>query len=327
MNFWQYPCATEKQAYENHLTIKHGEHIDFDNSIINIYVPLPWATYIDRKEFPEAHLRKIKTLLRYYKEIATQGCFKLKIHSVCQHIHWIRILEIANDLGITDLHFSHKDSSSEDKQLALGYGFVLHGWPLIAVNYITPERREGMERKLVKDKKLLASFIGAHMPHYLDDSRLKLFEAAKESGREDVFVDLGNEWHFNKLVYEEQVLNREIASHHIDEHNQKTFRYNSILSDSKFSLCPIGAGPNTLRFWESIAIGSIPVIFSGDLAVFNESKEGRQLLDSVVIWDKNIDLNFFDFLNNFSRDELEKMTKSLITIYQSLETKTCWVFE
>tara|TARA_B110000879_G_C10909636_1_gene407783 strand:+ start:140 stop:508 length:369 start_codon:yes stop_codon:yes gene_type:complete len=121
-----------------------------------------------------------------------------------------------------------------------------------------------------------------------------LFEAAKDYGKEDVFVDLVNEWHFNKVVYEEQVLQKEIESHHIDEHHQRTFRYNAILSDTKFSLCPEGAGPNTLRFWESIAVGSIPVIFSDDLGVFQESELGRAIIDNSVVWEKELSSKLFE---------------------------------
>ncbi|WP_342804833.1 exostosin family protein [Alteromonas sp. M12] len=318
INFWQYPCATEKQAYENHLSIPHGEHIDFSTNEINMYIPLPWATYIDRKAFPHTYLERVKYLIAQYRAIAQQAKLKLNVHSVCQHIHWIRILETAQKIGITNLHLSHKDSKSDAKQLGIGHSFKLHGWPLIAVNYVIQDRSEGMERKSAKDKKLLASFIGAHMPHYLDDSRIKLFEAAKNSGRSDVFVDLGKEWHFNKMVYEEQVLNKEIESHHIDEHNQKTFKYNSILSDSKFSLCPIGAGPNTLRFWESIAVGSIPVIFSDDLAAFSELSFGEELLNNVFLWNEEVDSDLFTTLNNLPADEVAKRSEALINLYSRI---------
>jgi hypothetical protein len=324
LNFWQYPCATEKQAYENHLALKPGEHVS-ESNVVNTYIPLPWATYIDRKDFPYDYLKQVKHLISRYKQLASEQNIELKVHTVCQHIHWVRILDVVNDLGITDVHLSHKDSRSEKTQKEQGQSFRLHGWPLIAVNYVVPERNQGMERKALSDKKLLASFIGAHMPHYLDDSRLQLFEAAKNSGRDDVFVDLGNEWHFNKLVYEEQVLSKEIESHHIDEHNQKTFSYNTILSDSVFSLCPIGAGPNTLRFWESIAVGSIPVVFSDDLAVLNDTEEGQLLLKSIVIWDKDINFDLFDFLYDFTRDELENIRNNLIRTYEKLHRKTGWV--
>ena len=320
LNFWQYPCATEKQAYENHLAIQHGDHIDAETGIIHLYIPLPWATYIDRKDFPESYFLKITAVIRQYKSLAEQANLSLKVHSVCQHIHWQRILENANLLGITDLHISHKDSKSAKKQADLGFNLALHGWSLIAVNYVVPERNQGMERKPIEDKTLLASFIGAHMPHYLDDSRLQLFEAAKSSGRDDVFVDLGNEWHFNKLVYEEQVLSKEIESHHIDEHHQKTFRYNTILSDSVFSLCPLGAGPNTLRLWESIAVGSIPVIFSDDLEVLKDNHLGTELLQNVILWESILDESLFDFLSSISEENICMRSEKLKKIYDEMSS-------
>eukprot|EP01093_Parvamoeba_rugata_P009555 TRINITY_DN26381_c0_g1_i1.p1 TRINITY_DN26381_c0_g1~~TRINITY_DN26381_c0_g1_i1.p1 ORF type:complete len:238 (-),score=29.55 TRINITY_DN26381_c0_g1_i1:181-894(-) len=229
------------------------------------------------------------------------------------------MLDVANDIGVTNLHLSHKNSKSEAVQNDAGHSFKLHGWPLIAVNYVTPERSEGMERKAIKDKKLLASFIGAHMPHYLNDSRVQLFEAAKSSGRDDVLVDLGNEWHFNKVVYEEQVLSKEIEAHHIDEHHQKTFRYNTILSDSVFSLCPIGAGPNTLRFWESIAVGSIPIIFDKDLSILQDLELANGLLSNVIYWNKDIDESLFDLLKTFDIDCLQSMSDNLTIIFEKIK--------
>ncbi|MEQ5806377.1 exostosin family protein [Alteromonas sp. NFXS44] len=318
INFWQYPCATEKQAYENHLSIKFSEHVDVSVRIINIYVPLPWATYIDKKQFPQEYFNKISKLLAQYQQLADTAGFTLKSHSVCQHIHWARVLKQAETLGITDLYLSHKNSASEATQQEVGTSLNLHGWSLIAVNYETPERSEGMERKPMEDRKLLASFIGAHMNHYRDDKRVKLFEAAKETGRDDVFVDLGDEWHFNKVVYEEQVLNKEIEAHHIDEHHKRTFRYNSILSDSKFSFCPEGAGPNTLRFWESIAVGTIPVIFSDDLAIFTESDEAKSILDCCVIWKKDIASDLFSYLSSVPVHEVEKRAGKLVKLYEKI---------
>lgn len=318
INFWQYPCATEKQAFENHLEMPLGSNVDRQQNIVNIYIPLPWATYIDKKQFPETFITRISQLIGFYREIATQNGYNFAAHTVCQHIHWVRILNKCTEIGITNLHLSHKDSKSEAAQKSVGTSLTLHGWPLIAVNYEIPERSIGMKRKPVAERKLLASFIGAHMKHYRDDSRIRLFEAAKASGRADVLVDLGTEWHFNKIVYEEQVLNKAVSAEHLDEHQQKTMRYNSILSDSKFSLCPEGAGPNTLRFWESIAVGAVPVIFSKDLSFFNEHNIGRKIIESLVIWDSQIDRNLFDYLSNINFLDIERKSDILKGYYNAM---------
>jgi hypothetical protein len=166
-------------------------------------------------------------------------------------------------LGITDLHISHCEKSIDPQRD--GYRFRVHSWPLIAVNVEDPSRSEGLVvGKPITEKRYLASFIGAHMPHYRSDVRLKLLEAAKADGGDDILVDLGGEWHFNKVVYQEQVANKSVKKEDLDKHDVATRRYNEILSDSVFSLCPEGAGPNTLRLWESLAVGAIPVIVADE---------------------------------------------------------------
>ncbi|MGR3458064.1 MAG: exostosin domain-containing protein [Pseudooceanicola nanhaiensis] len=43
--------------------------------------------------------------------------------------------------------------------------------------------------------------------------------------------------------------------------------FKKILRESVFSLCPSGTGPNSIRLWESIGLGSIPVIMADTLAL------------------------------------------------------------
>ena len=44
--------------------------------------------------------------------------------------------------------------------------------------------------------------------------------------------------------------------------NDASEQFKQVLKDSIFSLCPSGSGPNSIRLWESIAFGSIPVILA-----------------------------------------------------------------
>ena len=41
--------------------------------------------------------------------------------------------------------------------------------------------------------------------------------------------------------------------------------FGRILSQSRFSLCPRGSGPGTIRFWESLCAGAIPVLIADGL--------------------------------------------------------------
>ena len=138
-----------------------------------------------------------------------------------------------------------------------GGGLHLHPWRLYAVNVEDPGRRQGLRIGAdPADRRWLASFMGAHMPHYLDDSRLRLQALA---GEPDCRIELtGDRWHFDGIVYGHQVRNEPLDAHAGGAN--EVDRYNALLGDSVFALCPCGAGPNTLRLWEALAAGSVPVL-------------------------------------------------------------------
>ena len=140
-----------------------------------------------------------------------------------------------------------------------------------------------------------------------------------EYGKECVHVELREGWHYNAIVYEEQIQNLVLDKNQVVNDIKCTAHYNKILSESIFSLCPEGAGPNTLRLWESIAVGSIPVIFSDDVSIIQESNFGKELLDCIVHWRKPIDKCLFNYLDSINDTELERMRLKLINLYPYFE--------
>jgi hypothetical protein len=141
--------------------------------------------------------------------------------------------------------------------------------------------------------------------------------------RGDIVVDLGNKWHFNTTVYDHQVRGAVLEDTHLTDLQKKTYRYNKVLSDSKFSLCPAGAGPNTLRLWESIAVGSIPVLFDEELllpAVFAD-----ELKELCVYWtDACLGEKLVNHLRSFSTEELQLRSDGLREIYSAAKEMTCF---
>ncbi len=81
-------------------------------------------------------------------------------------------------------------------------GINIHPGLLYPVNALDPKYSEGFERKGIKDRKLLFSFIGAYKPHYMNDIRLKLKEFENNP---DGLIEIKDEWHFNDAVYKGQV--------------------------------------------------------------------------------------------------------------------------
>jgi hypothetical protein len=194
---------------------------------------------------------------------------------------------------------------------------------LYAVNYKNPDRSEDLIKKRLSDKRYLASFVGAFMDHYLSDIRLKL---KIFSHLPDFCIEINNQWHFNEVVYKHQVSGKMLDLD--DEKAHQIVHYNQVLSDSIFSLCPSGAGPNSLRLWESLAIGSIPVILSDDyeLPEITNLTQGLDLSwkDAVIIFpEKEID-KLEQYLRSIPGAQREKMSAAGMQIYGLIEPLTCF---
>jgi hypothetical protein len=250
IHFWQFPAITEKAAYEIHAQTQKS--LNCRDGVLSIYLGMPWATFIDQQLLPKETIASLKTILNYARDELAHRNIKLDIHTVCQHIFWEKCINVWRELGISAVWLSHMPSG--DRQ---DLSFKVHPWALYPVNVLDTSRNYGLDlQKKIKDKKYLASFIGAHMPHYVSDIRLQLKQFENET---DFSIKITDEWHFNRTVYQDQV--EGLIFQATDSIDYSVLSYNSILTNSKFALCPAGAGRNTIRFWEALAVGTVPVLF------------------------------------------------------------------
>lgn len=255
--FWQFPCRTEAAAFERHA----GDALPAARiEGLHCYLGLPWATWIDKERTDSRQIEVQRQLQRLgvrlgglRRALQSIGA-ELRVHTVCQHVWWPRMVAAAQRAGVTDLWLAHAPAAD---RWAEAPALHLHPWHLYAVNVLDPERRAGLVLgKDPAERRILASFVGVHLPHYVTDARLRLRQLATEPG---FLVEVSEEkWHFEDVVYRHQVHHAPLQStYRIDD---DVAHYNAVLSDSVFALCPAGAGPNTLRLWEALAAGAIPVL-------------------------------------------------------------------
>lgn len=248
--FWQTPVKTEKYVVEK-LCSRMPLIRDF------IYLAIPWATIVDKASIPEKEMKLIASQLAYLRK--THPTFK--IVSSCQHIHYNKLSKLFQSLGITDLFLSHKPA---DKKYLEGTTIKIYGLPLYPVNVFDTSRSIGFINNEWQERPLLFSFVGAYMHHYLNSIRKSILSWPSS----DKWIIQDTEiWHFEKDVYTQQVKGVSLSQQTRDEQMQKTKNYNEILCRSQFSLCPVGAGPNTIRLWESVCVESIPVIIVENYAI------------------------------------------------------------
>ena len=257
--FWQFPARTEAAAQANH---SGPNAVAERDGALHGYAGLPWATFLEKQRGDAAQLQGLRARLPGLRDALRELGVALRVHTVCQHIYWHALVPMWRSLGVTDVWLAHLPAAGLPESEALP--FAVHPWRLYAVNVEDAERRVGLvEGKDPAERKYLASFIGAHLGNYLSDVRLRL-QAFAGAARWVVRVNQ-EKWHFQDVVYGHQVGNAPLAeSYRIDD---TVAEYNHVLSESVFALCPSGAGPNTLRLWEALAVGAVPVLLGPEPAL------------------------------------------------------------
>ena len=287
---WQTPCITELVFYQQNIS---------DPSCIQF----PWANYLDNKHYTNQD-QVIKLLAEKYQLDLKQLPLKdLSIYTCCQHVGFRDLIPLFDKIGIKTVYSPHKIIGEDEID-----GIVIKPCPLFAVNFEDQNRNQVFQdydndRLLNKSRKYLFSFQGGYQQGYLTDIRLRIFEFKKLS-RPDVYIKNTGEWHYNIDVY-----NHKTDS---NEHKLLLSEYNIVLLESKFSLCPSGSGPNSLRLWESLATGSIPVILADTL----ELPEHSLWKKACIFLPENDVEKVLEILENISLEEEREMRSNCLKLYQ-----------
>ena len=283
--FWQYPVITEKEFYRQ------------NKGDVN-YFPFPWATVIDKHVNQQRLLEILKAVIPPNKNYYT----------CCQHISYHKLVKLWSLLGIGTVYTPHKclgiDKIGSIKLVAC---------PLYAVNLEDKTRNEvfnGVDL-LNKERKYFYSFAGGYQVNcYLTDIRLRIFDLNK-NGRKDCIIRNTGDWHFNCDVYGGGQ-DRNGKLNEDQRHKIKTKLYNSILLDSRYALAPSGSGPNSIRFWEALGAGSIPVLLADTLELPKHA-----LWEKSIVRIKESELaNIDNILGGIDKNEEEERRSNCLELYR-----------
>lgn len=244
---WQVPAATEKAAWE---AVR-----DAPTPLPFEYWAFPWATVIDGLRGEAAITWPVLAALREAIAARPHPEPGLRRVSVAQHIHVLKFTEIFQAAGITDLFWSH---ATRDKPEA--GGIRIHPFPLFPAQ--TPDLLPPAEP--VTARKYLANFTGAYNPKiYLTNVREVIFNDPNELG--DLLIVKRDAWHFDRAVYEHQLKGLTSDQQRLLAEERMAREFREAICDSWFTLCPSGSGPNSIRIFESLCLGSIPIVLAGTL--------------------------------------------------------------
>ncbi|WP_295396269.1 exostosin family protein [uncultured Thiodictyon sp.] len=243
-HYWQVPAATEMFAYQAIAALPPAHTFE--------YIGLPWATIIDGLRHDAA---STGTILMALSRICEAPAAASKRVTVAQHIHAIRFIALFKACGITDLFWSHATHQQHEID-----GIQLHPFPLFPAQ--TPDAIP--PRDLDRSRRYLANFIGAYDPQlYLSNVREAIFNDPNAAA--DLLIVKRDAWHFDRAVYDEQIGGRRADPQCLLMERRHTQEYLNGIGNSWFTLCPSGAGPNSIRIFESLCLGSIPIVLTRDL--------------------------------------------------------------
>jgi hypothetical protein len=280
--FFQYPVITEESFYKQN---KDDEK----------FIGFPWATVIDKN----------LNHTEIYRMISPHINSREKYYTCCQHIHFRKLIQLFKRLNIFMVYSVHKIKGENEIDEV-----VIRPCPLYAANY-EDETRNLIFRNIDYinyERKYLYTFQGSYANFYLTDIRNKIFKFMNHPS--NTYVLQIQDWHYNKLVYDDkQNFNKELNED--EKHKKDTNDYNHLLLNSRFSLCPSGSGPNSIRLWESLAIGSIPILLADTLEL-----PIHNLWKDAIIECPEKDYNKIpEILSKISPEREKEMRENCIKIY------------
>lgn len=283
--FWQYPAITEKAFY-----LQNKNNPD--------YLGLPWATIIDKRYSFQVIFNIIKPYTQPGKTYYTS----------CQHIVFKYFIPLWKALNIMTVYVAHKQKGIESLD-----GIILKPCPLYAVNIENTEFNKdflGVDLLNV-ERNVLYNFIGGYQMDYMSQIRPDIFKMKHSVNT--IIKDTGD-WHFNKLVYNpKQTHNLELNLN--EEHINKTKYYNELLIKSRYTLAPSGSGPNSIRFWEALGAGSIPVLLADTLELPEHA-----LWNDAIIFMKESEIQLLpEKLATISKERERTMRENCLKIYSDLK--------
>lgn len=192
------------------------------------YIALPWTQMLNSIWLDFPNK---KDTSYYFQEVFKTNIEQTNNFTICQHDDYHRLTDVFRHLKINKVFTPLHDITFKTQD----------------IDYI-PIAFTNSFNFVKKEKDILFSFVGAPTTHYI-----------RESMRNRVFGP--------NIIYREgyHVESRSFQDPNFRKKEEN--EYQDILERSRFSLCPRGSSPSSVRFWESLAAGAIPILISDNWAL------------------------------------------------------------
>jgi len=189
------------------------------------YIAVPWTQILNSHwlNYPNKQPKEY-----YFKTLSEFKTDQTNNFTVCQHDSYLALENYYKHLNITKVFTPLRDKTEREIN---GVKFI----PIPFTNsfsFDTTQKRD-----------ILFSFVGTFTSHPIRE-RMKL----RVNGVNVIYRD---QYHVcTEMFFQDSIKEKEETE------------YQNILQRSKFSLCPRGSSCSSVRFWESIHAGAVPILIS-----------------------------------------------------------------
>ncbi len=189
------------------------------------YVAVPWTQIMNSSWLNFPNKRPTE---QYFKELSDIVLPDGNNVTVCQHDDYMQLIPLFKHMNIKKVFSPLHNVSNRDT------GGIL----ILPISFTCSFNFEERDTKDID-----MSFVGTTTSHPI---RQRMSERINGPG-----IIYRNEYHVDSNFFF-------VENYKRDKENE----FKDILERSRFSICPRGSSPSSVRFWESLAAGAIPILVS-----------------------------------------------------------------
>lgn len=243
------------------------------------YVAIPWTQILNSNWLDFPHKRSIEY---YINEISKLNIEQRNNFTVCQHDDYMKLLNIFKHLNINTVFCPLHDKNN----------IITDGINIIPIAFTCSFNFDN-----TKNKNIPVSFVGTYTSHSIRTRMLNRINNENIIYRDSYHIDSN--------------------SFSVENYRQKEEKeYQDILERSRFSLCPRGSSPSSVRFWESLSAGAIPILISDNWVLPDWDWDNTILFITEQDFDNLSYTDIVDIIDKIPKEKEETMRENCLKAYQ-----------
>lgn len=244
------------------------------------YIAVPWTQILNSHwlDFPGKQQRDF-----YLKILSKQIISQQNNFTVCQHDSYMLLRDYFKHLNITKVFSPLHDREN-----------LMHNIGVIPIAFTC-----NFTFNEYADKDIPVSFVGTYTSHPIRENMRNRIQGSYIIYRDTYHIDS------NSFI--------------VDNYRKKEeLEYRDILERSRFSLCPRGSSPSSVRFWESLSAGAIPILISDNWVLPEWDWDNTIITIPECIFNNYTYKDIMNIVDNISIERETQLRQNCLKAYKQL---------